>query len=318
MSAVDTSPPRPARRYWLWLVAIGAIALGVGGYTIWAGWKLPQPGVVPSPSSGDPRVTYETPFLNVRPEVQYVGDAKCALCHSEHCDSFRQHPMGRSLMPVSEMIARERYDKAAHSRFEANGFHYVVEQRGKKMIHREELRDPQGRVVEAIEEEAVYALGSSANGRSYIINRRGYLYQSPISWYEQPQRWDISPSYQQLNLHWDKPTGAACLFCHSNQANPVPYTDNQFREPIFQGYSIGCERCHGPGQLHVEARDESHPRFQRVEGKIDYTIVNPRHLDPPLREAVCQQCHLQGHLRILARGRDFWDFRPGLPLHLFY
>ena len=114
MSAVDTSPPRPARRYWLWLVAIGAIALGVGGYTIWAGWKLPQPGVVPSPSSGDPRVTYETPFLNVRPEVQYVGDAKCALCHSEHCDSFRQHPMGRSLMPVSEMIARERYDKAAH------------------------------------------------------------------------------------------------------------------------------------------------------------------------------------------------------------
>src|SRR2546428_12669692 len=65
MSAVDTSPPRPARRYWLWLVAIGAIALGVGGYTIWAGWKLPQPGVVPSPSAGDPPGTYETPFLNV-------------------------------------------------------------------------------------------------------------------------------------------------------------------------------------------------------------------------------------------------------------
>src|SRR5205823_13865704 len=44
---------------------------------------------------------------------------------------------------------------------------------------------------------------------------------------------------------------------------------------------------------------------------------NPRHLAPELREAVCQQCHLQGQYRVVRYGRRTFDFRPGLPLHLF-
>ena len=52
--------------------------------------------------------------------------------------------------------------------------------------------------------------------------------------------------------------------------------------------------------------------------ELDDTIVNPRRLEPALREAVCQQCHLQGRLRIQRRGREPFDFRPGLPLHLFW
>jgi tetratricopeptide (TPR) repeat protein len=37
-----------------------------------------------------------------------------------------------------------------------------------------------------------------------------------------------------------------------------------------------------------------------------------------LREAVCEQCHLQGEARILRRGRQPFDYRPGLPLELFW
>jgi predicted CXXCH cytochrome family protein len=37
-----------------------------------------------------------------------------------------------------------------------------------------------------------------------------------------------------------------------------------------------------------------------------------------LREAVCQQCHLEGEVRIVRRGRQPFDYRPGLPLHLFW
>ena len=35
----------------------------------------------------------------------------------------------------------------------------------------------------------------------------------------------------------------------------------------FRGHGIGCERCHGPGELHVAAR-----------GEEDGTIVNPGRL----------------------------------------
>src|SRR5262249_2227089 len=37
-----------------------------------------------------------------------------------------------------------------------------------------------------------------------------------------------------------------------------------------------------------------------------------------LREAVCQQCHLEGVKRILGYGRLFFDYRPALPWELFW
>ena len=103
---------------------------------------------------------------------------------------------------------------------------------------------------------------------------------------------------------------ANCLFCHANRAEPIERTLNRYREPIFAGEAIGCERCHGPGELHVKQPG--------AEKGIDRSIVNPKHLEPALREAVCQQCHLQGQARVLRAGREVFDFRPGLPLELFY
>ena len=74
---------------------------------------------------------------------------------------------------------------------------------------------------------------------------------------------------------------------------------NRYQEPVFDGLAIGCERCHGPGR---EARRRPPPQ-EPVAGDVDPTIVNPAHLDPPLREAVCEQCHLAGEARVLRRGR---------------
>jgi tetratricopeptide (TPR) repeat protein len=102
---------------------------------------------------------------------------------------------------------------------------------------------------------------------------------------------------------------SGCLYCHCNLAHPNPNTMNRYDPPYFTGFVIGCERCHGPGQLHAEK-----PR--RSDG-IDYTIVNPKHLPPLLREDVCQQCHLQGEEKVLKVGREQFDYRPGLPLHAF-
>jgi hypothetical protein len=82
------------------------------------------------------------------------------------------------------------------------------------------------------------------------------------------------------------------------------------KRPVFHGLAIGCERCHGPGELHSR-------RPQTLDAK-DLTIVNPVDLKPPaLREAVCEQCHFQGSRRINQPGRSPFDYRPGLPLAEF-
>ena len=110
--------------------------------------------------------------------------------------------------------------------------------------------------------------------------------------------------------NFERVIGPECLFCHTNQLHPIAETVNRYEPPIFEGHAIGCERCHGPGMVHVK----------RLGGRwteSDMTIVNPANLAPALRESVCQQCHLQGWFRFPRAGRDWFDFRPGLPLHRF-
>ncbi len=40
-------------------------------------------------------------------------------------------------------------------------------------------------------------------------------------------------------------------------------------------------------------------------------IVNPAKLPKRARDSVCEQCHLEGEVRILNPGRSWRDFQPG-------
>src|SRR5262249_51623534 len=158
--------------------------------------------------------------------------------------------------------------------------------------------------------EVPYILGSGSHSVAYLGVRDGYVFQSVMEWFSAEKRWGLSPGFEEKNPHFERPLPAGCLFCHVNRVEPVPYTINHYEAPLFRGHAIGCERCHGPGELHVKPHDRTR--------ELDYTIVNPRHLTPALRDAVCEQCHLQGEGRIIRVGRKPFDYRPGLPFNLFW
>ncbi|MFL5340177.1 MAG: tetratricopeptide repeat protein [Gemmataceae bacterium] len=269
------------------------------------------PGRPPSPPDDDPRLTYPTLYRNVRPDVKYVGDAACAACHADQFEGCRSHPMGRFLAPMTAPTI-EKFDAAAHNPLDFRGLRYSVERRGEHTVHVERAVDPAGKTITTIEAEVKYACGSGARARSYFVDRDGFLFQSPLSWFPQKQRWDMSPGYDERNSHFDRAVTPACLFCHCSRVEQVPDTVNRYREPVFSQFGVGCERCHGPGELHVRRRERGD-----AVGGLDDTIVNPARLDHELREDICRQCHLQGEQRVVARGRAEFDFRPGLPLHLF-
>ncbi|MCI0683206.1 MAG: tetratricopeptide repeat protein [Gemmataceae bacterium] len=297
------------RRKRLVVVVLGGALLGcVAGW-----WWLAK---TRSPGAGakvvDPRLTYPTIYRNVRPDVKYVGDRACADCHAGHAESYHHHPMGRALAPVAQATEIEHYDPKSLNPFTAFGLRYEVKKTGARMVHREHLPGVASAAPVDIETAVHFAIGSGIRARSYAVSYDGYLFQSPITWFPQERRWDLSPSYELRNQHFSRAIAPGCLFCHANQVHHVPDTLNRYRAPIFDGFVIGCERCHGPGELHVARRT----RHERFEG-IDDTIVNPARLEHSLREAVCQQCHIQGEQRVLARGREDFDYRPGLPLHLF-
>lgn len=285
------------------LLAVGlGAALAITAVT----WFRSRP--VRSVLPPDPRLTYETPFLNVRPEVAYVGDEVCASCHQDICDSYARHSMGRSIEPAAVDFG-ERFSPEVKNPFLVGSLRYLAERRNGDVIH-SEAHVGDGRVMLEKRQPVQYAIGGGGRTRSYLFVRDGgYVFQSPITWYPGKQRWDLSPGYENNNPHFDRPAVGMCLFCHSNRVEPIAGTLNRYEMPIFRGMAIGCERCHGPGELHVEKQ-------MRRDG-VDVTIVNPKHLSPVLRDAVCEQCHLEGEQRIVRRGRKLFDFRPGLPLHEF-
>jgi predicted CXXCH cytochrome family protein len=326
------------KRRRLFVAVAGLVVVALAASVVWYRTR-PRPAVEPAGPPPDPRLTFPTPYRNVRPEVRYVGSAACAGCHSDIAASYHRHPMGRSMPSAAELVANligllpsgqeplpaasalasrlarlERYDAGAHARFEAFGREYQVEPRGSQIIHRETLYDAQHHIVAALAEPVSVAIGSGARTRSYLMARGDAVVESPLTWYVPEKRWDLSPGYRDNALffeHFERPVTNECLYCHADAVEPVKGSANRYRLPLVREHGIGCERCHGPGQLHVEAPG-------RGADGLNPTIVNPARLEPQLRDSVCEQCHLQGWFRVLRAGREWSDYRPGLPFEQFY
>src|SRR5947208_466138 len=127
---------RSAKGIWIFCVAACALAIALAVFLRPSG-TTPSSDTDTKTPDDDPRLTFPTPYRNVRPDVHYVSDTACTECHAAQADYFQHHPMGRSLGPVSTVAASQRYEKAAHNPFDALGAQFLVERAGERVIHRE-------------------------------------------------------------------------------------------------------------------------------------------------------------------------------------
>jgi hypothetical protein len=302
--------PRRGGRWWIF-VAVASLLLAAGIAFLFISWRRgsDQGSRTAAP---DPRLEYVGPYQNIVPGVGYVADDRCTACHADIAHSYAEHSMGRSLCPAAQ-DAETLAATPATSTFQALGSQFLVDHADEPVRHRRMRLGLDGKPAASFDWEVQYAVGSGTHGHSYFSERDGYLFQTPVSWYAQKKVWDLSPGFTEPQL-----TGRAvfpeCLFCHANHANYRDGSVNRYATPVLDGHAIGCQRCHGPGELHVTEREKQAP----VGVGADVTIVNPRRLEWSLREAVCEQCHLEGETRVIRRGRGLFDFRPGLPLEQFW
>lgn len=253
----------------------------------------------------DPLRTF-SPFINTKPEVKYVGSEVCADCHDDIHQHFLATHHSRSLSTIDPhgLTHDVEFD---HPLSECN---YRIESDDSQIRHVESLINKDGSRTELESYPVKYQVGSGHVAKSFLIEDEGYLVQSPITWFRKDDRWGMSPGYNSADqIGFQRVISSGCLFCHAGQLEDAGHRG--YRHQLKE-IAIGCERCHGPGALHVKWR------LNGVEApgpqRIDRSIVNPRHLTREAGESICAQCHLQGSVDVGIRGRDLWDFRPGLPL----
>src|SRR2546427_5904517 len=234
---------------------IALVLVAASGAAAWFLWQRTRstdaPSAAPRSAATDPRLTFPTRYQNVRPEVKYVGDEACASCHFAETTSYHQHPMAHSMSVVSQAVPVERYDAAAGNPFTKASFEFAVARRGDQVFHQVSRRDTMGKEALSVAREARYVVGSGSHGRAYLSSMDNYLFQTPINWFSQGGRWDLAPNVSDnQGGHFFRAVDAACIYCHGNQAEPVADSVNRYYAPLPAHLAIGCERCHGPGELH--------------------------------------------------------------------
>jgi hypothetical protein len=276
-------------------------------FTSGASDKLPVLDVSQEPAS---EKAASVSYPNTQPGVEYVGDQVCESCHSGIYKSFKQTAMGRSAS-VPSTADLQSLTKPVTFSSDALNRTYTVSAHDGKMYHEESQRDANGQLVFSETHEIALTVGAGEVGKSYLVAKGDTFFVSPISFYTRINGWDLSPGYEKsLFRGFTRPVVELCLDCHTGQPRFVPQRPNHVQQPPFRFLSISCERCHGPGEIHVQER-RAYPYF---EGP-DSTIVNPAKLPTEIRDDVCAQCHFLGDARVLRPGKNELDFRPGTPLN---
>lgn len=253
-----------------------------------------------------PPATRKSPAFHPQ-EQGYVGSRACEECHAEIVASYEgTHSMAKSLSPIGQEPRVEDYSKATFRT--DGGREYHAEFVDGRLEHRERLLDAQGQLVAEQVEPISYGVGSGRRGRTFLFQRDGHLFQSPISWYTQRHDWDLAPGYSAANHErFDRKTTQQCFFCHAGLIEVADLANDRYGTPPVLEAGIGCERCHGPGDQHVRGQTDS------PSAGPDATIFNPARADPDPRDAVCYQCHLRREPAFYRAGKTAFDYRPGVP-----
>ena len=237
---------------------------------------------------------------NLLPNVGYLGSESCGGCHREILESYKKTGMGRSI----RLPSGEGFHSEGRITSEKLGRTFEVFVRDGN-LYQSESRIDGNQVIFKTSYPLEYAIGSGAHGVTFIVRRGDRLFQAPLSFYARTRGWDLSPGYDQADYGFNRPIAAACLSCHSGRPQPLADRNGAYADPPFGELAIGCENCHGPGELHVRERTHGAARGP------DTSIVNPARLDARLAENICMNCHQTGDARVLQPGKDYSDFRPG-------
>ncbi|HEX5282854.1 MAG TPA: cytochrome c3 family protein [Bryocella sp.] len=206
-------------------------------------------------------------LLAQTPAAHYTGSAACRSCHTKEYDGWKQTRMANVIRSPKEPDA-------------------VLG----------DFSKPNPLVTFTLDQVA-FVYGSRYKQR-YFTRIGDDFFVFPAQWDIAKKRW--LPYHADKGTDWwvadypdsnmQRPTGPLCDGCHSVNYN---IDTHQVTE-----WNVGCEKCHGPGSLHV-----AHP--------TKANIVNPARLSPFAGNDTCIQCHSQGRPLTNPIAGKYYDWPVG-------
>jgi tetratricopeptide (TPR) repeat protein len=228
----------------------------------------------------------------------FAGEARCALCHGEIFEAQQASRHSSTLLWGAELAELPYPDQPIKDPDDPNVSH-VFRREGGRIRYETHT---QGEVLKAVVEYAfgsrdhyVSLVGSDLHGTPHILRLSHYHSGHESGWIRTTgHSADASGGRDLLGKRLDPIDGIhRCLFCHST--NPTAVLSRSGPKSSDRG--IGCERCHGPGGLHLKA----------VAAKFgDRAIINPKRATAEGRLRVCGQCHSYHQELSLPRTDSFW------------
>ena len=216
----------------------------------------------------------------------FVGDAACMRCHADKVHSFHLTAHARTSSSPSDETIRGKFIPGANTletvnpnlvfTMEASGGAFTVTARMRSSATEELTRSEQIGIV----------VGSGRKGQSYLYWDGDRLFQLPVSYWTEIDRWVNSPGFTDGTANFDRPIVPRCLECHASTfASRQPPENRYLKSSLVLG--ISCEKCHGPGSEHVARFQSAAPPKSIAE----YAIVNPSRLKRARQLDICALCH---------------------------
>ena len=249
----------------------------------------------------------------------FLEAGACATCHREIAESYARTGMARSFGTLRPDNTFPELTGGAFHHKPSDEFFTVSTRDAKPYLKRHQIGFD-GSIVNVFEAQIDYWFGSGLHARSYISRKKsGELIELPVTWYAQKAgHWAMSPGYDRSDHSgFTRRITYKCMFCH-NSYPEMPKEDAAWEGgtlfPDRLGEGIDCQRCHGPGQDHVDAI-----RQGLSSERVRNAIVNPARLSADRQIEVCMQCHLETtSLKLPASvpryERAIFSYRPGEPL----
>ena len=273
----------------------------VAAYGLWR----PRPGNEMA-GSNPPLANAKASNLTENP-AGYLGPEKCAACHAERVNEFRESRHYLACVEASDATLPAAFLKG-DAEFTPPGspVTFRMVKNGDEFQQVAIRRTPAGTIESRAPVSLVYGFGAETDD-VYFSWKNNQLSELPMSWLHPSQEWGTGGFDHQGGGDYSRPTNPRCLECHNTWLEHIPGTPNEYRrESLIAG--VTCEVCHGPGKDHVGFHEQNPDHLTPMH------ILRPAELTRDRKMDLCANCHSNA---MKHRGPAF-SYRPGLPLADFY